>query len=376
MFAVNYDSASDRLVRFRAALAAIVLGVTIAGCSDVPEHPTGPPLTPAVTGSVWVADEDGDSLTVVDAATNTVLTTLTGLHQPHNVQVGLDGAIVYALSGSDNVVVAIDPATYKVTAIAPTGPAPAHVIEAPNGTVYVTNSGDGTVSVYDGPGLSQTGRITVGGMPHGLRPAGNGSVIVVANTDAGALDVIDSATNAVVGRVNVGSGPAQVAVGTDGRYAYAGINKPSAVVKVDLVARKLVGSVPVPSQPVQLYLTPDDAILVSANQGTQDKPGNTASLIDTATMTVRSTVNAGSGPHGVTIDDTGTWAWITNSYDNTTTAIDIPTSSARATIQTGARPNGISYSPRSVTPSGPTVTLTIPALPASIQAPSGGHHGH
>ena len=67
---------------------------------------------------------------------------------------------------------------------------------------------------------------------------------------------------------------------------------------------------------------------------------------------------------------------ITNSYDNTTTAIDIPTSSARATIQTGARPNGISYSPRSVTPSGPTVTLTIPALPASIQAPSGGHHGH
>ena len=32
-----------------------------------------------VVGTVWVADEEGNSITVIDAATNQVLTTLTGI---------------------------------------------------------------------------------------------------------------------------------------------------------------------------------------------------------------------------------------------------------------------------------------------------------
>ena len=96
--------------------------------------------------------------------------------------------MVYAVNNSDDTGVAIDPATYTVAVVASTGPAPAHVIDAPNGKVYVTNTGDGTVSVYQGPGLQPVGRIQLGDMPHGLRAAAGGSVIVVANTMAGALD--------------------------------------------------------------------------------------------------------------------------------------------------------------------------------------------
>ncbi len=139
-----------------------------------------------------MADEGGNSLTVLDAATNTVSTTLTGMPGPHNVQVGHDGATVYASSNTTNTVVAIDAATYRVTATAPDGgPEPAHVIEAPNGKVYVANSGDGTVSVYQSPNLQPVGRIDVGGTPHGLRAAAGGSVIVIANHMAGAVDLID-----------------------------------------------------------------------------------------------------------------------------------------------------------------------------------------
>jgi DNA-binding beta-propeller fold protein YncE len=97
--------------------------------------------------------------------------------------------MVYAVNNSDDTGVAIDPATYTVAVVASTGPAPAHVIDAPNGKVYVTNTGDGTVSVYQGPGLQPVGRIQLGDMPHGLRAAAGGSVIVVANTMAGALDL-------------------------------------------------------------------------------------------------------------------------------------------------------------------------------------------
>lgn len=54
-----------------------------------------------VTGTVWVANEDGNSLSVIDTETNQVATTVTGIEAPHNVQVGQDGT-VWAVSGHSN----------------------------------------------------------------------------------------------------------------------------------------------------------------------------------------------------------------------------------------------------------------------------------
>ncbi len=271
--------------------------------------------------------------------------------------------MVYAVSNSDDIVVAVDPATYKVTAVAATGPAPAHVIDAPNGRVYVTNTGDGSVSVYGGPALQPVGRIQLGDMPHGLRPAANGSVIVVANTMAGALDLIDPTTDMQTGTVPVGSGPAQVAVAADGQTAYAGITNPPAVVKVDLATRKVVGTARVSASPVQLYLTPDETTLLSADQGTVQEPGHMISVIDAAAMTVRGTVPTGSGPHGVVISSSGTRAWVTNTYANTVSVIDLPTLSVVATVPAGTEPAGISYSPRTpASINAQTTQLNIPTL--------------
>ena len=360
--------------RLRGVAALVALVTVLSGCSE--ERPAS--TVPPPSGSVWVADEGRDSLTVIDAATGSVAMTLTGITAPHNIQVGGDGSVVYAVS-SAGVVVAIDPTTYAVTAVAPTGPDPAHVIEAPNGKVYVTNSGDGTVSVYRAPGLTPVGRITVNGMPHGLRPAAGGSMIVVANTRTGALDLIDPATDRYVGSVPVGTRPAQVAVSADGTYAYTGIGEPPSVVKVDLSQRRMVGSAPVPTSPVQVYLSPDEQTVLSANQGSRAQPGDTVSMIDTATMTSRATVTTGAGPHGVVIDASGTWAWVTNTYADTVTPIDLTSLTASTPIPVGTGPNGISYSPRAPAAAATDViALQIPAPATSTPAPtdSGAHSGH
>ncbi len=65
------------------------------------------------TGTVWVADEGGNSLTVIDAATNKVVKTITGIMGPHNVQVAPDGKTVWATSGHENEAVVIDAKDYK-----------------------------------------------------------------------------------------------------------------------------------------------------------------------------------------------------------------------------------------------------------------------
>lgn len=368
-------------MRIRAfpVVGVVLLGAALVGCAaSTPQPVREASSSPAsASGSVWVADETGNSITVIDVATNSVTTTVHGVEGPHNVQASRDGATAYVVS-STNVLVAIDTATYTIEAVAPTGPEPAHVIEAPNGKVYVTNAGDGSVSVYQTPALAPTGRIELGGMPHGLRPASGGSVIVVANTMKEAVDLIDPGTDRFLGEVPVGPGPAQVAVSADGRYAYTGIADPPAVVKVDIPSRTVVGSTPVPASPVQVYLTPDEATVLSADQGTRETPGRTVSVIDTGAMSARGTVNTGSGPHGVVIDTSGTTAWVTNSFDNTVSIIDLASLSAVATVPVGAGPNGISYSPRPpavTSPATTTVTIPVPSSQPQTQQPAD-HHGH
>jgi YVTN family beta-propeller protein len=211
-------------------------------------------------------------------------------------------------------------------------------------------------------------------MPHGMRAAANGSVIVVANMMDGVLDLIDPATDKMLGAVPVGKSPVQVAVTADGRYAYTGLTDPPSVVKVDLTQRKTVGSVAVPNAPVQLYLTPDEKTVLCADQGSRENPGHALSVIDTAEMNERGAVTTGSGPHGVVIDKSGDWAWVTNSFDNTVSVIDVVNMSAEDTIPVGAGPNGVSYSPQAPAPASTTKPVAPESKTPAPETVPGGHH--
>ncbi|HAJ35079.1 MAG TPA: hypothetical protein DCL15_05250, partial [Chloroflexi bacterium] len=138
-------------------LMAILIGAAVlGGCATVPllATPTAQPREDATTsataplaGAVWIANEEGNSLTVVDAATNAVVTTLTGIPAPHNVQVSPDGRTVWVVSGHEGLAIAVDAQELSLLGVAPVGSAPAHVIVSPDGaTAYVTNSGDNTVT--------------------------------------------------------------------------------------------------------------------------------------------------------------------------------------------------------------------------------------
>src|SRR3989337_216233 len=112
-------------------LAFVVgLALLISACSgNVPsDSSAAAPQAKSSQGTVWVADEYGNSITVIDAATNKVVTTLTGIEGPHNLQVAPDGKSVWAVSGHESMAVMIDPATYAVHGAVATGKEPAHII--------------------------------------------------------------------------------------------------------------------------------------------------------------------------------------------------------------------------------------------------------
>lgn len=66
--------------------------------------------------------------------------------------------------------------------------------------------------------------------------------------------------------------------------------------------REVVGRVAVGDGPIQTYVSPDDRCVLAANQGSDDSPGTTLSVVDTVTFTVTRTVTTGNGAHGMVVD--------------------------------------------------------------------------
>ena len=56
-------------------------------------------------------------------------------------------------------------------------------------------------------------------------------------------------------------------------------------------------------------------------------------------------VETGQGTHGVVIEPSSRYAYITNIYGNDVAVLDIAAQKVVATIPSGAGPNGISFSP-------------------------------
>ena len=345
------------------AVAALLL-TGCAAATSVAEAPK----SAASDGAVWVANEHGDSVTVLDPGTGEVIATLTGIDAPHNAQASTTRDAVW-VTGTGGVV-AMDATDLFPTEAAPAGEHPAHVVETSDGSVFVVASGDDTVHEFDNT-LAPRRTYDVGAGPHGMRVAADGGLAAVADTSAGSVTLLRPGTNDSR-TVEVGPSPIQVGISHDSATVYVSVAGTNEVVRVDVESGKVTGRVTVPSAPAQLWVTSTDTVL-SADQGSAEDPGNTLSIIDGIAMTVTATVEVGSGPHGITVDPAESRAWVTNVYDDTVSVVDLESGTVVETVEVGDYPNGITYT--STTPKRPEYDPVRLILPHAFSHPedSGGH---
>lgn len=365
----------SRLRRSRATLTVLaVLGaLTLSGCDGGDPAPVdpmvdnpaaGPADTMASDGTVWVANEGDDSISILDAETGDLISTLRSLASPHNVQASPDHETVWVTTTGG--VVAIDAETLAATHVAPAGKHPAHVVGDEDGNVYVTAYGDGAIFAFDDT-LAGGHKIRLGGGPHGMRVSEDGSIGVVANTAADSLDVIDLRAGVKTAAILIGGEPIQVAITPDGKTAYVSVTQGHRVLRLSLPQHRVTGETVVGAAPAQIWLT-DSGLLLSANQGTEARPGRTVSIIDAKSMTVRHTVRVGKGPHGLTMNAEGTLAYVTNSFDGTVSVIDVEEGNVKETVKVGESPNGITFTQASPVGTTPVhARLQVPAAYAGAQ---------
>ncbi len=129
------------------------VGYNTAIASIALERPNGVAVSPDGT-RLYVSREFsgaviGNTVWVIDTATNSVIDTVVVGAKPSALAVSPDGTRVYvANSGGDDTVSVIDTATDTVIATIPVGSVPTGVAVSPDGSrVYVTNYFDDSVSV-------------------------------------------------------------------------------------------------------------------------------------------------------------------------------------------------------------------------------------
>jgi YVTN family beta-propeller protein len=149
--------------------------------------------------------------------------------QPTELAVDPDGTKVYVVNFAGDTLAVIDTASNTLTSIVAITPQiddSQHMVMHPNGDrLYVSRGG--AVSVVDVTSATVIADIALPAVMAFLAIHPNGSKLYVGNGDLdgtnGALLVIDTATHTVVDTVSVGGAPYVPAVSPDGARLYAAI---------------------------------------------------------------------------------------------------------------------------------------------------------
>ena len=310
----------------------------------------------------FVSNEVANTVSVVDARTDSVVATLDPGQRPRGIKLMPNGkALVVAVSGSPrggpgvdesklppadrskDGLALVDLATRQVRRL-PGGIDPENFDISPDGnTIYVANEDASAASVVDVASGAVKATVKVGGEPEGVTVRPGGDEAWVTSETGGKLYVIDAKTNAVTHVITVGKRPRSVVFTHDGKRAYAPAEVSANVTVIDATTYRPIATIPVPGKapkPMGSVMAPDDSkVYISTGRG------GTVAILDTKSEKFVGTVDVGSRPWGMSLSDGGKQLWIAGGPPgNEVSVIDLATDRVAKKIPVGKAPWGVAVS--------------------------------
>ena len=264
--------------------------------------------------TIYVANYESSTVSVIDGVTNTVIATIPVSSNPWAVAVDSTSHKVYVTIITGSVLV-IDGMTNTVVTTIPVGENPTEIaFDDATNTLYVSNTDSDTVSVINGATETVTATIPVGTFPLGIAVDSTlGNVFV--SSDDGTILRISTATNTVVDSVTVGALATDIGVDPTTGFYFASF---TSVDQVGAYAEDGSSSTLIPGNDTfQLAVDPIAGRIYVTNQVFA-----TVTVIDESTLSVVDTVNVGSYPTGIEVDTSTHTIYVTNYTDNTVSVID------------------------------------------------------
>jgi streptogramin lyase len=247
---------------------AVIDPATNAILGEIPVR--GRPTGPAVgEGSVWVGNRDDNTLLRIDPRSRKVVRIIGLGVAPTDVEVGAGG--VYVLS--DKALLRVDPATNHVVATRrlprASGPGRWSHLEIAANTVFVCScSSPGNVIRLD-PAMSSV--VTVHRIPVWELAAGEGALWAITGWELDTIERINPTTNAVVGTTPLG----RIGETHGWRYSLAvgagaiWVSAPTSLWRIDSTTKRYMGSVPLGhSAENSSVATGEGAVWVASHDGT------------------------------------------------------------------------------------------------------------
>lgn len=199
------------------------IGLAASGSGDIASftatNTTGSPITATIIATpsgtrnqplLYIPNYDDNTVSVIDASTNAIITTLSlgSNTHPYNVTVSRDYNRVFVSNQGTNTVSVIymptDNGQYAtITGFSNPG---AIAIGPGNVTGYVANTGSNTVSIIENINYTINGSITVGNAPVGLALTNDGSILYVSNSADNTISVVNTTTHVVLATIPVDPG--------------------------------------------------------------------------------------------------------------------------------------------------------------------------
>ena len=233
-------SSESRRFRFRHAWFALALAALPASADTV---------------LVYITNSAGDSIHVIDPATNKVVQVIKGIEAAHGIGFAPDGGRVYVSDEADSTLDVVDRKTGKIVKKVPLSGHPNNIAVTKDGARVVVGIADdpGALDVIDTAALKLAKSIPVNGRLHNVYVTPDNKFVVTGSIRTKVLTVIDLKTEQVAWELKLDEGvrPMTFEAGPDGstRRIFVQLSKLNGFAVVDFAARKEVARVKLPDEP-------------------------------------------------------------------------------------------------------------------------------
>jgi len=298
--------------------------------------------TPAPSGFAYIANTATGDVSVINIATNKVITTIPISAGLSGVAVSPDGTHVYVSASDLWEVAVINTSTNTVSTFIIVDQSPYGLCVSPDGSkLYVANYGSGTVTVINTLTNNIITKIPVGVGPMGVTLSRDGSRLYVANNYDNSITVINTLNNSVLSTITGVKTPICISVSPDGKTIYVtdgynGVITDGYITVINTATNVVEKTITAAFTPFGIAITADGSMIYETNANS-----NSVSVINTSTNSIVATIQVQQQPQGISISPDGSEVYVANYRQNTVSVISTLSNTVTTTIQVGSAPNSI-----------------------------------
>jgi YVTN family beta-propeller protein len=310
------------------------------------------PILHAATVRIVQTNAAGDSVMLIDPATNTVVGEIKDIEVNHGAAVAPDGSRFYITNEAESTLDVADARTLKVTKHIPLTNHPNNVAVSKDGKrVYAAIvQGAGAVDVIDTTTLTRVKSIRTEGGIHNVYVTPDGKFVVAGSIPGKKLHVIDQKTEEIVWTLPTPDGVRPMAFDTnpDGstKRIFVQLSGFNGFITVDFTTHQIVDKIALPDLGAEkvteglqgapahgLAVTPDGKTL-----GVLSKMNSRVYFFSLPDLKMGGEVKVGHHPDWLTFTPDGKRVYVANAGSNSVSAVDVATRKEITQIPVGQVP--------------------------------------